>query len=68
MCLDLARVYPDLRFVVEDLPVHINEAKAVWDTELPGTVEEGCVQLTVHDFFTEQPIRNAAVYTLRTIL
>ena len=68
MCLDLARVYPDLRFVVEDLPVHINEAKAIWDTELPGAVEEGRVQLTVHDFFTEQPIKSAAVYTLRTIL
>ena len=68
MCLDLAKVLPDLRFVVEDLPVHIKEARAVWDAEVPGAVDSGRVQLTVHDFFTVQPVKGAAVYLLRNIL
>ena len=68
MCLDLAKVLPDLRFVVEDLPVHIKEARAVWDAEVPGAVDSWRVQLTVHDFFTVQPVKGAAVYLLRNIL
>ena len=68
MSLELAKAFPDLRFVVEDLPVHIEEAKAVWDAELPGAVDAGRVQLTVRDFFTEQPIKGAPVYMLRCVL
>ena len=68
MSLELAKAFPDLLFVVEDLPVHIEEAKAVWDAELPGAVDSGRVQLTVHDFFTEQPIKGADVYMLRCVL
>ncbi|EPT00218.1 hypothetical protein FOMPIDRAFT_1050042 [Fomitopsis schrenkii] len=68
MCLELANVFPDLRFVVEDLQVHIKEAKAVCAAEIPGAVESGRVQLTVHDFFTVQPVKGAAVYILRHVL
>ncbi|EPT00209.1 hypothetical protein FOMPIDRAFT_1050032 [Fomitopsis schrenkii] len=68
MCLELADVFPNLRFVVEDLQVHIKEAEAVWDDEIPGAVESGRVQLTVHDSFTVQPVKGAAVYMLRHVL
>lgn len=68
MCLDLAKAFPDLSFVVEDLPVHITEAKVVWDTAIPGAIDSGRVQLTVHDFFTAQPVKDAALYLLRNIL
>lgn len=68
MSMDLAKVFPDLSFVVEDLPVHIKEAKTVWDTAIPGALDSGRVQLTIHDFFTAQPVKDAAVYMLRNIL
>ncbi|KZT74218.1 S-adenosyl-L-methionine-dependent methyltransferase [Daedalea quercina L-15889] len=68
MCLDLAKAFPDLRFVVEDLPVTIEQAKSVWDAEDPSITQAQRVQLLAHDFFTEQPAKGADVYFLRCIL
>ncbi|KAH9925247.1 O-methyltransferase-domain-containing protein [Fomitopsis serialis] len=68
MCLELAKMFPRLRFVVEDLPVSIEKAKSIWNTEVPGAIEAGRTQLITHDFFHEQPVKNAAVYFLRYIL
>ncbi|TFY60127.1 hypothetical protein EVJ58_g5349 [Rhodofomes roseus] len=68
MCLDLAKRFPDMRFVVEDLPVSIEKARPVWDAGIPGASEKERVQLVIHDFFEEQPIKGAAVYFLRCIM
>ncbi|KZT74223.1 S-adenosyl-L-methionine-dependent methyltransferase [Daedalea quercina L-15889] len=68
MCLDLAKLFPDLRFVVEDLPTSIEKAKPIWNAEIPGALESGRVNLITHDFFTKQPVKNAAAYILRYIL
>ncbi|KZT74224.1 S-adenosyl-L-methionine-dependent methyltransferase [Daedalea quercina L-15889] len=68
MCLELAKAFPDLRFVVEDLPVTIEKAKSVWSAECGDAVEAKRVQLLSHDFFTEQPVKGADVYFLRCIL
>ncbi|KZT74216.1 S-adenosyl-L-methionine-dependent methyltransferase [Daedalea quercina L-15889] len=67
MCLDLAKAFPDLRFVVEDLSITIEKAKSVWSAEGANSVAAR-VQLLTHDFFTEQPIKGAAVYFLRCVL
>ncbi|PCH39010.1 S-adenosyl-L-methionine-dependent methyltransferase, partial [Wolfiporia cocos MD-104 SS10] len=66
--LDLARRFPNLRFVVEDLPSTIQQAQAVWTREYPEALQSGRVKLVPHDFFTEQPIKGAEVYFMRSIL
>ncbi|KAH9925246.1 S-adenosyl-L-methionine-dependent methyltransferase [Fomitopsis serialis] len=68
MCLELVKLFPDLHFVVEDLPATIGEAKVTWDAEMPGFIQSGRVQLITHDFFEVQPVRGAAVYFLRYII
>ncbi|KAF2864873.1 O-methyltransferase-domain-containing protein [Massariosphaeria phaeospora] len=55
---ELVRRYPKLRAVVQDLPEVIAAA--------PTGVDR--VEFQAHDFFTEQPVRDADVYLLRMIL
>lgn len=61
--IDLAKEYPDLHFVVQDLPKVIEEAKKELPEELAGRIE-----FMAHDFFTEQPVKNADIFYLRWVL
>ena len=61
----LAKDFPGLQFVVEDLPEVISTAGATF--EIPEEVRDR-VQLLAHDFFTEQPVKNADVYFIRYTL
>ncbi|MCJ1379615.1 hypothetical protein MMC17_002717 [Xylographa soralifera] len=60
--IELARTFPDLHCIVQDLP------KTVADGEkaLPKDVADR-VKFMAHDFFTEQPVKNADVYYFRWI-
>ncbi|GAW03924.1 S-adenosyl-L-methionine-dependent methyltransferase [Lentinula edodes] len=66
--LALKKVYPNLRYVIQDLAPTIAAAGKVWDEKDPEAVKIGQVQLQVHNFFTPQPIKDAAVYFLRLII
>jgi hypothetical protein len=56
VCVDLARRYKKMRFVVQDLPKTVDSApKPICeDPQVAGRVE-----LMAHDFFTEQPVKGA---------
>ncbi|KAI1385143.1 putative O-methyltransferase [Hypoxylon trugodes] len=59
MAFALARKYPNLHITVQDLPTVVASAKK----------ENGLnVQFMGHDFFEEQPIKNADVYLYRWVL
>lgn len=57
----LARRFPNLKFIVQDLPGPIASGKDA----VPADVSER-VEFVVHDFFTEQPV-NADAYFFRYI-
>ncbi|KAL8717030.1 MAG: hypothetical protein Q9225_005693 [Loekoesia sp. 1 TL-2023] len=59
---DIARGFPSLRFVVQDLPKVIEDAKTKLPTELADRVT-----FMAHDMFTEQPVEDADVYYFRWI-
>ncbi|KAL8849901.1 MAG: hypothetical protein Q9221_005167 [Calogaya cf. arnoldii] len=59
----LARSTKNIQFVVQDLPGTIEQAKKESPLEFEGRVE-----FQEHDFFTEQPVKNADVYLMRWIL
>jgi 6-hydroxytryprostatin B O-methyltransferase len=61
----LAEKYDGLTFVVQDLGYVVAQAKEA--KSVPETLE-GRVQLEAHDFFIEQPVKDADVYLLRQIL
>lgn len=56
VCVDLARRYKNMRFVVQDLPKTVDSApKPICeDPQVAARVE-----LMAHDFFTEQPVKGA---------
>ena len=57
----IAERFPSLRFVVQDLPSTI-EARPPLPKDLDARVT-----FMAHDFFTEQPIKNAGVFFFRWI-
>ena len=68
MCLDLSKLYKDLKFVIEDRPQILQKAEEVWNNESPGAAQSGLVRFVPHDFFKPNPIKGAEVYLLRCVL
>ena len=68
MSMELAAAFPQLRFVVQDRRPVIEQGRTIWASRMPRAINNGCVDLQVHDFFQEQPVRGADVYFLRYIL
>ncbi|KAG6854561.1 hypothetical protein C0991_004897 [Blastosporella zonata] len=68
VALTLYKSFPKLHYVVQDLGKQIDEAKKFWEFNAPEAVRDGKVDLQVHDFFTPQPVKNAAVYFLRVVI
>ncbi|KAI5861287.1 putative O-methyltransferase [Durotheca rogersii] len=66
--LQLARLYPDLRFVVQDLSTVTEQGLSLWKEEYPEAVESGRVQFMEHDFFTPNPVVGADIYWMRHVL
>ncbi len=67
--LQLCRLYPDLKFIVQDRAPVLKQAKqVVWPKENPSALAEGRVTFVEHDFFQPNPVRDAEVYWLRYIL
>ncbi|KAG5754346.1 hypothetical protein H9Q69_011785 [Fusarium xylarioides] len=65
VCVDLAKKWDKMKFVVQDL------AKTISSAPEPICADEEVAQrisLQVHDFFTEQPVKDADVYYFRWIL
>jgi hypothetical protein len=60
---DIARKFSELSFIVQDLPKVVEDAKGKVPTELGDRVE-----FMAHDFFTEQPVKDADIYYFRWIL
>ena len=58
--ISLAREFPDLSFVVQDLEDIVVEGQR----ELPEDLKER-IEFMPHDFFTAQPVKNADVYYYR---
>ena len=61
VCVELARKYPSLKFIVQDREELINESSSPKDLG-------DRVRFTVYDFFTDQTVKGADVYFFRWIL
>ncbi|KAK0235425.1 S-adenosyl-L-methionine-dependent methyltransferase, partial [Armillaria nabsnona] len=57
-----------LKFIIQDRPIVVEMEEWQWRSKCPELLDPDIAQFQVHDFFTPQPIRNAAVYFLRVIL
>lgn len=66
-CLLVARASPNLKFIVQDLPQIIEQAKNPATTLIPEDLRDR-IEFVAHDFYKPNPVRGAAVYFLRTIV
>ncbi|KAL0959228.1 hypothetical protein HGRIS_014504 [Hohenbuehelia grisea] len=57
-----------MKFIIQDRPVVVEMGEKAWRARCPELLDSGTAQFQVHDFFTPQPIRDAAVFLLRVIL
>ncbi|PBK83977.1 hypothetical protein ARMGADRAFT_1018876 [Armillaria gallica] len=57
-----------LKFIIQDRPIVVEMGERQWRSKCPELLDPDIAQFQVHDFFTPQPIKNAAVYFLRVIL
>ena len=62
VCVRLAESFPSLRFVVQDLPNVVAGASSKVPKELSNRLT-----FMEHNFLTEQPVKDAAVYFFRWI-
>ncbi|KAG5642068.1 hypothetical protein DXG03_003645 [Asterophora parasitica] len=56
------------KFVIQDREVVVAMGEKAWRAKCPEFLDSGTARFQVHDFFTPQPIKNAAVFFLRVIL
>lgn len=63
LSIAIARDFPLLRFIVQDRPEVISLGRGSLPSDLQARVE-----FMEHDFFREQPIKDADIYILRWIL
>ncbi|EKM56162.1 uncharacterized protein PHACADRAFT_94727 [Phanerochaete carnosa HHB-10118-sp] len=68
LTMSLAKAHKHLRYVVQDRHAVVQEGERLWKATMPGFVENGIVRLQGHDFFVEQPIKDADVFILRQVL
>ncbi|KAF9564158.1 S-adenosyl-L-methionine-dependent methyltransferase [Agrocybe pediades] len=66
--LPLAREFPKLQIVVQDLPSVMKDAERVWANKMPDAVKSGRVVLEAQDFFQPQRQRKVDVFFLKQIL
>ncbi|ESK86937.1 hypothetical protein Moror_3379 [Moniliophthora roreri MCA 2997] len=66
--LALAEEFPDINIVVQDLPSIVEKGHKVWSTRQPEALKSGRVVLQAHDFFTEQPQKDASVFLVKHVL
>ncbi|KAI9646018.1 hypothetical protein NHQ30_005456 [Ciborinia camelliae] len=61
-CTHLAKAYPELNFVVQDIQPVVEAAAKAIPAEIAGRIK-----FMAHDFLKEQPVKNADVYFFRWI-
>ncbi|THG98942.1 hypothetical protein EW026_g3332 [Hermanssonia centrifuga] len=68
--LEVAKIRPDLTYILEDRPPVMEKAKKYWEEQAPSISAAGNIHFIGHDFFNPQPQLPAMpdVFFMRTIL
>ncbi|KAJ6603387.1 O-methyltransferase, partial [Mycena vulgaris] len=66
--LTIARKHPELRIITQDFAAVVDLSRAHWKQNFSQHIDNGLVEFQVHDLFTAQPVKNAAVFLLRYII
>lgn len=64
----LAEAFPDLKFIVQDLPVVTADSARQFHNRKLATSVSSRINFQAHSFFGPQPVKGASIYLLRHIL
>jgi len=64
----IAKHVPGVSLIVQDRASVVAEGEKHWNATFPEAIESGRVKFMAHDFFSEQPIKDASVFLLRNVL
>lgn len=64
--MQLARAYPKLQLILQDLPGCIQQVKNdIWPSQCPEAIAENRIQFEPMDFFAGPPILGCNIYYVR---
>ncbi|KAF9544584.1 S-adenosyl-L-methionine-dependent methyltransferase [Agrocybe pediades] len=67
--LQLAKAYPKLQLVLQDLPATITQARnEVWPAQCPEAIAENRITFEPIDFFAGSPVSGCDVYYMKNII
>ncbi|KAJ7488300.1 O-methyltransferase [Mycena latifolia] len=66
--MTVARKYPQLRIINQDLGPAVELSKTHWKENFPAHVDNKLVEFQAHDFFTPQPVKEASVFLMRYVI
>ncbi|KAF9236989.1 O-methyltransferase-domain-containing protein [Melanogaster broomeanus] len=66
--IPLAKAYPHLKIINQDLPEVLLQAKDVWAQDAPEALENNQVDFVALNFFEESPVKGLDAYYLRNII
>ncbi|KAI0056503.1 S-adenosyl-L-methionine-dependent methyltransferase [Artomyces pyxidatus] len=66
--IELAKKYPNLHLMLQDLPSVVIQAQQFWAEKYPTAAEEQRVNFRPLDFFAESPAKDQDVYYIRQII
>ncbi|KAF9457494.1 O-methyltransferase [Collybia nuda] len=67
-CRTILGAHPQLRCVVQDIPRIVEDGTKHWQRENPEALASGRMSFQAHDFFTPQPITDASVFFMKSIV
>lgn len=69
LCVEVAKEFQNLEFIVQDLPEAVETAHQSFDTDISiDPAVKSRISFMSHDFFQSQPVVDAHVYFLRMII
>ncbi|KAF9245410.1 S-adenosyl-L-methionine-dependent methyltransferase [Melanogaster broomeanus] len=66
--IPLAKAYPHLKIINQDLPEVLVQAKDVWAQDAPEALQNNQVDFVALNFFEESPVKGLDAYYLRNII
>ncbi|KIJ34529.1 hypothetical protein M422DRAFT_263305 [Sphaerobolus stellatus SS14] len=66
-CIKLYCRFPNLRFIIQDLPGIVDKARGHWGSNYPEAIDSGRVSFKALDFFKESPLEATHIYYHRLI-
>ncbi|TCD65877.1 hypothetical protein EIP91_002036 [Steccherinum ochraceum] len=66
--MNIARLNPGLRVVLQDLPSNVEPAKALWQAQASDIIQAGKIEFVPIDFFKDIPVAGCDYYYMKHVI